>query len=123
MRAEWRALVRQRQGRQRAKWTAGSLATAAAVTLIFQTQPWLSGDGVANGSAPLKSVTASAVAERAASVTSDMPAEDATPRFGRARTASRRKDATSGLSGPSDDRVPDEGLPRRILVNYSWETR
>ncbi len=85
LRAEWRAAVR-RHDRRRARWiAAGAVATAAALTLILQTQPWS---------------------------TSQAPSASVSP-----TPANLRHDVRY------DERVPDGGLPRRILVNYAWESR
>jgi hypothetical protein len=55
--------------------------------------------------------------------TADAQAEDIVPGLSLARVATRSRVATSRLVPAYDEQVPDGGLPRRILVNYAWESR
>jgi hypothetical protein len=103
VRAEWQTMVRRRTGRRRAKWlVAGGLASAAIVIVIVQAL-----------SRPADGELARAKPDPAAAMESQVVAV-AEPRHQHEGARFRATD---------EDRTPDGGLPRRVLANYSWETR
>jgi hypothetical protein len=87
---------------------AGAFVTAAMVTLVLH----------------LPSRAAHISPRDHISSVSGLAAEEAAPGFSRARISSPSGPGTSRRSETAnEDRVPGEGLPRRMLVNYTWETR
>jgi hypothetical protein len=123
VRAEWQAVVRHKHLRTRARWFAASgLATAAAVTLFVQATQWPAGGYLASTAQAGAASTFVAVHD-VAPPSAEFPAEDVVPGFSRARMASRPRRGASTSAPADSDRAPDGGLPRRILVNYTWESR
>jgi hypothetical protein len=96
VRLEWQDAVKRRHGRRRAAWIAASCLTSAAlIALVLHAHV-----GQAVPQAPV-SLPGPAYA-----------AHEAAPRG-----------HGSYFRANDEDRPPDRGLPRHVLVSYSWETR
>jgi hypothetical protein len=99
VRREWRDVVETRLGRRRAAWIAAStLATAAVIALILHGH-----------------------AEHVPPQTAERPASGERPAYAQRVPDSRRHG--SYFRASNDDRPPDRGLPRQVLVSYTWTSR
>jgi hypothetical protein len=101
--AEWQTVVHQRTGRRRATWlVTGGLACAAIVIVIVQAL-----SGPADGEiARAKPDPAPAMESHVITV---------------AEPGHQHEGAR--FRATDEERAPDGGLPRRVLANYSWESR
>jgi hypothetical protein len=98
VRLEWQDVVQKRIGRKRAAWIAASCLTSAAlIALVLH----------AHVGQP---------AQEAATVPAAYP---------RQSYAARTTDSNHGayFRVNNEDRPPDRGVPRHVLVSYTWQTR
>jgi hypothetical protein len=98
VRLEWQDVVQKRIGQRRAAWIAASCLTSAAlIALVLHAH-------------------VGQVAPEAAAAPSSYP---------RQAYAARTKDSNPGayFRVNNEDRPPDRGVPRHVLVTYTWQTR
>lgn len=97
VRLEWQDVVQQRRGRRRAAWIAASCLTSAAVIALV-----------------LHAHVGQAPPDAAADAVDPRPPLSA-------GTASSNPGAYFRVN--NEDRPPDRGVPRHVLVSYTWQTR
>jgi hypothetical protein len=99
VRVEWQDVVQKRLGQRRAVWIAASCLTSAAlIALVLHAH-------------------VGQVAPESTAVSSPFPSHPSV-----VRTAQSQNQG-SYFRVNNEDRPPDQGVPRHVLVTYSWPTR
>ena len=100
VRLEWQEAVQKHSGRRRAAWIAASCLTSAAlIALVLHAHV---------GEVESQAAAAPVPIQRSSYT---------------ARAASPPRDTGSYFRLSNEDRAPDLGLPRHVLVSYTWEER
>jgi hypothetical protein len=99
VRVEWQDVVQKRLGQRRAAWIAASCLTSAALIALV-----------------LHAHVGQAAPESAAA-SSTYPAQPYVTRTARSQSEG------SYFRVNNEDRPPDRGVPRHVLVTYSWPTK